>query len=240
MEVLDDIINLLNSGKFQDVIESIDDFLDKNPVYKTVDYYHFANPLEELLFDKYVGDINSVKTLNQDEPLEEIYMIYSIAHIGVGKLDEVEKYLKIANQINPVSTPILMRLCEFYQENHEEEKLKNLSRDIFRYAYDVETLTSNYFKLADYLYHTNQNMELYDHLFNFYMFLRSGEEQKPVADDVKYFKETGVQVGANPEVLMMLMYLIDVHTQQNMLGTAEYFKNIFNELAEFTKYLNHL
>ena len=240
MEFLDDIIDLLNSGKFQEVIESIGDFLDKNPEYKTIDYYHFANPLEELLFDKYIGNISSVKTLGLDEPLEEIYTIYAMAHRGIGKLDECEQYFKIANQINPVSSVILMRLSEFYQARHEEEKLKDLSCDIFRYAYDVEILTSNYFKLADYLFHTNQNMELYDHLFNFYMFLRSGEEQNPVNDDVKYFKENDIQVGANPEILMMLMYLIDVHTQQNMPNAAQYFKNIFNELAEFTKILNHL
>lgn len=240
MEFLDDMIELLSSGNFQEVIKRIDEFLDKNKAYKTIDYYHFANPLEELLFDKYIGDINCVKTLGLDEPLEEIYTVYSIAHMMMGKMDEAEKYLKIANKINPVSAPILMRLCEFYQNKHEEEKLKDFSCDIFRFAYDVEILTSNYFKLADYLYHTNQNMELYDHLFNFYLFLRSGDEQKPVSEDVKYFKEHNIQVGVNPEILMMLMYLMEVHTQQNMLGAVEYFKNIFNELAEFTKYVNHL
>ena len=231
---------MLNSGKFKEVIDKIDGFLDKNPSYKTIDYYHFANPLEELLFDKYIGDINSAKTLNLDEPLDEIYTIYAVAHMGIGKLDEWEKYLKIANQINPVSAPILMRLCEFYQSLHAEEKLKDFSCDIFKYSYDVELLTSNYFKLADYLFHTNQNMELYNHLLNFYFFLQSGEEQPSVSEDVKYFKENNIQVGANPEILMMLMYLIEVHTQQNMLGTAEYFKSILNELVEFTKYLNHL
>lgn len=158
----------------------------------------------------------------------------------MGKIGDAEKYLKTANKINPVSAPILMRLCEFYQSKHEEEKLKDLSCDIFKYAYDVEILTSNYFKLADYLYHTNQNIELYDHLFNFYMFLMSGEEQKHVTEDVKYFKENNIQVGVNPEIIMMIMYLIEVHTQQNMLNAAEYFKNMFNELVEFTKYLNHL
>ena len=240
MEFLDDIINTLNEGNFQEVIDKIDEFLDKNPEYKTINYYHFANPLEEVLFNEYIEDINSVKTLDLDEPLEEIYSIYAGALMITGNPDEGEKYLKIANQINPVSAPILMRLCEFYQSKHEEEKLKDLSCDIFKYAYDVELLTSNYFKLADYLFHTGKNMELYDHLFNFYMFLKSGEEQKPVKEDVEYFKENNVQVGANPEILMMLMYLIDVHTQQNMPNAAEYFKNIFNELAEFTKYLNHL
>ena len=240
MELLDEIIELLNSGNFKEVIDKVDGFLDENPSYKTIDYYHFANPLEELLFDKYIGEIGSVRALDLDEPLDEVYTVYAIAHLSIGNVDEGEKYLNIANQINPVSARILMRLCELYQARHEEEKLKDLACDIFRYAYDVELLTSNYFKLADYLYHTNQNMELYDHLLNFYLFLKSGEEQHPVSEDVEYFKENNIQVGVNPEILMMLMYLIEVHTQQNMPNAAEYFKNMFNELAEFTKYVNHL
>ncbi|MDO5823334.1 hypothetical protein [Methanobrevibacter sp.] len=158
----------------------------------------------------------------------------------MGKLDEAEKYLKIANQINPVSAPILMRLCELYQEKHEEEKLKDLTSDIFKYTYDVEILTSNYFKLADYLFHTNQNIELYNHLLNFYLFLRSGEEEKPVKEDIEYFKENDIQVGFNFEVIQILIYLMDVYTQQNMFNVVEYFENIFKEVAEFHGYLNHL
>ena len=240
MEFLNQIISQLNEGEFQMVIDDVNDFLDENPHYKKIDYYHFANPLEELLFDEYVGNLESVKTLDLDEQLEEVYVIFAIAHMGMGNLDEAEKYLKIANQINPVSALILMRLCELYQQKHQEEKLKDLTCDIFRYAYDVELLISNYFKLADYLYHTNQNMELYDHLFNFFMFLKSGDEMKPVSDDVKYFKKNNIQLGANKEIFMMLMYLIDVHTQQNMPNSAQYFKDIFNDLAGFTKYVNNL
>ena len=48
MEFLDEIIDLLNSGEFQKIIDSIGDFLDENPAYKTIDYHHFANPLEIL------------------------------------------------------------------------------------------------------------------------------------------------------------------------------------------------
>lgn len=40
--------------------------------------------------------------------------------MNLGQINEAEKYLKIANQINPVSAPILIRLCEFYQSKHEE------------------------------------------------------------------------------------------------------------------------
>lgn len=240
MEFLDEIIDLLNSGKFQKIIDNIGDFLDENPAYKTIDYHHFANPLEEMLFDNYLGNFESIKTLDLDEPLEDIYTIYSIAYMNLGKINEAEKYLKIANQINPVSAPILIRLCEFYQSKHEEEKLKDLCCDIFKYAYDVDILTSSYFKLADYLYHTNQNIELYDHLFNFFVFLKSGEEQKPVKEDIICFRQNNIQVGVNPKIIQLLMYLIALYSQDNMLSTAGYFKHILNEVSEFNNYLNHL
>ena len=240
MEFLDEIIDLLNPGEYQEIINNINDFLDENPSYKTIDYHHFANPLEKMLFDNYIGNLESVKTLKLDEALEDIYTIYSIAYMNLGQINEAEKYLKIANKINPVSAPILIRLCELYQSKHEEKKLKELSCDIFKYTYDVNILISNYFKLADYLYHTQQNMELYNHLFNFYIFLKSGEEQKSVKDDIIYFRENNIQVGVNPGIIQLLRYLIDFHTRKNMLGTAGYFKNILDEVSEFNDYLNHL
>lgn len=133
-----------------------------------------------------------------------------------------------------------MRLCEYYQEVHKEEKLKSIVCDIFKYAYDKELIISNYFKLADYLFHTNSNMELYDHLLSLFMFLKLGDEMNPAGEDVEYLKKNNIQIGASKEIFMILMYLIDVHTQQGLDNTAEYFKNIFNELAEFTRYMNNL
>ena len=240
MEFLDEIIDLLNSGKPQEVIDIISDYLDENPQYKTIDYYHFANPLEETLFDFYIKELKSVKTLDLFEPLDEIYQIYAIAHAMKGDLDSAEKYLNIANQINPVSAQILMSLCELYQEKNQEEKLKSLTCDIFKYAYDRELLISNYFKLADYLFHTNKNPELYDHLFNFFMFLKTGDEAKPVKEDIIYFKKNNVPVGFNKRIISMLLYLIDIHSQQGMENAAEYFKNMLKEVVEFNKDLNNI
>lgn len=97
MEFLDEIIDLLNSGEFQKIIDSIGDFLDENPAYKTIDYHYFANPLEEMLFDNYLENFESIKTLDLDKPLEDIYTIYSIAYMNLGQINEAEKYLKIAN-----------------------------------------------------------------------------------------------------------------------------------------------
>ena len=77
-----------------EIIDSIGDFLDENPAYKTIDYHHFANPLEEMLFDNYLGNFESIKTLDLDKPLEDIYTIYSIAYINLGQINEAEKYLK--------------------------------------------------------------------------------------------------------------------------------------------------
>ena len=237
MELRNETINLLNSGKTQDVIDKITQFLDENPEYKTIDYYHFSNPIEEILFDIYVDKIDNIKQLGLDEPLDEIYHIYAIAHASQGKPDLALKYLKTANRINPVSAPILMRIIEFHQQRHEEEKIKPYVCDIFRYSYDVELIVSNYFKLADYLFHTNKNIELYDHLFNFFMFLKSDEEEKPVREDIEFFRKNNVPVGVNIEIIRILFYLIDVHTKQDLKATAEYFNNILWEVSDFNEKL---
>lgn len=72
-------------------------------------------------------------------------------------------------------------------------------------------------------------MELYNHLFNFFVFLKSGEEQKPVKEDIIYFRQNNIQVGVNPKIIQLLMYLIVLYSQNNMLCSSGYFKNILDE-----------
>lgn len=61
MEFLDEIIDLLNSGEFQKIIDSIGDFLDENPAYKTIDYHHFANPLKKCYLIIILEILNQLK-----------------------------------------------------------------------------------------------------------------------------------------------------------------------------------
>ena len=240
MEVFNEAMSLLNAGKFNETIEFISNYLDENPNYKTIDYFHFSNPIEEILFDVYLGKIDEVKVLDFKDNLDEIYHIYAIAYGAIGDDENALKHLKIANQINPVSCPILMRLCEHYQSKNEEHMIKDLALDIMKYTYDSALLTSSYFKLADYYYHTNQEMELYDHLLNFFIHLKSGEDGNDASEDIIYLQEHGIQVGFNPEVVNILLYLYDLHTKQGLEGTAEYFKNILGEVVEFSKFLEDL
>ena len=125
MEILSRAIELINSGKFDLTVKTISSFLDENPRYKTIDYLHFQNPIEEVLFDVYSGWSDSVEKLDLEESLDELYMIYGIAYMAQDMLDEAEKYLKTANQINPVSCTILMRLCELYQQKEWKKSRKN-------------------------------------------------------------------------------------------------------------------
>lgn len=83
-------------------------------------------------------------------------------------------------------------------------------------------------------------MELYNHLFNFFVFLKSGEEQKLVKEDIIYFSQNNIQVGVNPKIIQLLMYLIALYSQNNMLSSSGYFKNILDEVSEFNNYLNHI
>ena len=240
MEILDNAIDLLNNGEFSRVISEISGFLDENPQYKTIDYYHFANPIEETLFEVYVAKLDSVKKLALGEALDELYLIYGIAYMETGNLELALKYLKTANQINPVSAQILMRICEAYQAKHAEENLKELSMEIFRYAYDTELLSSNYFKLADYYYHTGEDMELYDALFNFYMMIRTGEQMSNIKESIKEMRAKDVQIGFNPEVLKILAYLYTVHEENGLVNQAEYFRKILAQALGFERFLKEL
>ena len=76
-------------------------------------------------------------------------------------------------------------------------------------------------------------MELYNHLFNFFVFLKSGEEQKPVKEDIIYFRQNNIQVGVNLKIIQLLMYLIALYSQNNMLSSSGYFKNILDEVSKF-------
>ncbi len=83
-------------------------------------------------------------------------------------------------------------------------------------------------------------MELYNHLFNFFVFLKFDEEQKLVKEDIIYFRQNNIQVGVNPKIIQLLMYLIALYSQNNMLSSSGYFKNILDEVSEFNNYLNHI
>lgn len=237
MEFFDELMKTLDAGKHNVVIDKITSFLNENPEYKTIDYYHFANPIEEILYNEYLGEFDSIKKI--DKPLEDLYIIYAMAYIKSNDLENGEKYLKIANKINPVSARILMNLSNLYQQKNEEEKLKELAMDIMKYTYEVDLLKSSYFKLADYYYHTNQEPELYNHLLSFYMQIATGEIGN-ISEDIKYLKNHSIQIGFNSEIIKILMYLIDVFTQQGMKNVVNYFKNILNEIIEFNKYLQSL
>ncbi len=223
MEFFDELMKTLDAGKHNVVIDKITSFLNENPEYKTIDYYHFANPIEEILYNEYLGEFDSIKKI--DKPLEDLYIIYAMAYIKSNDLENGEKYLKIANKINPVSARILMNLSNLYQQKNEEEKLKELAMDIMKYTYEVDLLKSSYFKLADYYYHTNQEPELYNHLLSFYMQIATGEIRN-ISEDIKYLKNHSIQIGFNSEIIKILMYLIDVFTQQGMKNVVNYFKNI--------------
>lgn len=47
-------------------------------------------------------------------------------------------------------------------------------------------------------------MELYNHLFNFFVFLKFDEEQKLVKEDIIYFRQNNIRVGVNPKIIQLL------------------------------------
>lgn len=67
-----------------------------------------------------------------------------------------------------------------------------------------------------------------------------GESEKPVKEDIEYFKKNSVPVGFNPEIIKILIKLYDNYSKQGMINACEYFENILNEIIEFNTYLESL
>ncbi|ADC46599.1 TPR repeat-containing protein [Methanobrevibacter ruminantium M1] len=240
-ELAEEARKLEKNGKYDEAIELILNYLDQNPQYKTIDYYHFANPIEEILFNVYIEDIDSVKTLNLEECLELIYFTLARAYGKKGDKEKEEKYLKIANKINPVSAIILLRLCKYCQSINENEKIKELAPDIMKYSYNSKILIESYLTLAFSYLDDKQEKELYNHLMQFYLTVETGTDfWDSIKEDIKYLEEHEIQVGFNPEMFSILKYLIALHTKQGREDTAKYFKDILYLMEEFTKSLNEL
>ena len=239
-KILLDVEYFLKNENFKIVVEMILEFIDNHPQYVNCDSYSFANPIEKALYALYIEDIDEINVLPINERLDQLYYYLGLSYFYLNDFENSEKYLTIANEINPVSAPILNQLCLIYQEKHDFKKVKRVVDDLFNYVYDKDILISTYFKLSDYHYHFTNNFEIYKHLFNFYTFLVSGQDMGNVSDDLAYFKQNDIQIGFNISILQLSANLYEEANEKNLENISNYFKDFFENLAEFNNYLESL
>lgn len=163
-EILIEAEFYIQNNDYATALEKLDSFMKTQPpLYENNadnEYHSFSNPLEELIFHEFIGCEKELKYIPEDEPLENLYYAYGFLLRDASRLNESEKTLKRALEINPVSTKIILELCDIYKMRAPTfNKFYFYNMDALRYAYSGFELARIYQNLGFYYYEEN-NIEL--------------------------------------------------------------------------------
>ena len=80
MDILNDIYFDIENGNYETPLKKLDEFMATFPGMfeddKVSEYHFFTNPLEELIFRKYIGAKKEVRYIPDNQPLLDLYYVY--------------------------------------------------------------------------------------------------------------------------------------------------------------------
>lgn len=194
------IRELFLDNKPNEVITEVEKFFKKFPYYNDLDYFSFSNAIEKAIYEKYFGSLGNSIVLQEEFKLNEVFLFYGISLVKTGNLEDGEKYLKIANHVNPVSGDILFSLLDFYYSQEDFSEIVEISHKIFKYTYSSYILYETYHILANY-YLAKGEFELYENLIEFYLFFRFDKEPDSLNDIMLVLEMNDIPVGFNPDLI---------------------------------------
>ncbi|WP_407432952.1 hypothetical protein [Methanobrevibacter sp.] len=152
----------IQNNDYKTALEKLDSFLKTHPkLYendKVNEYHSFSNPLEELIFNEFIGCEKELRYIPESQPLEDLYYAYGFLLRDASRLEEAEIALKEAHKLNPVSTKIILELCDIYKMRAPTfNKFYFYTMDALKYAYSGYELARCYRNLGFYYYEENNN-----------------------------------------------------------------------------------
>ena len=246
IDILTEISHDIESGEYKLGLNKLDKFMESfYPVFeedRISEYHFFTNPLEEILFSEYIGAKKQIIYIPDNQPLLDLYYVYGFLLLEDNQFNKAEKYLKKALKINPVSSRIILELCEIYKmHTYTLNKYVILTSDALKYSYSPIDIGRCYRNLGYYYIEENQ-METALALLIYSMeydmsplayseinYIQSKNKNLDLTLDeaIDILKNKNIQIGPNPFILETL----------NSLG-EEYEKNLlFNQSLYFYKLL---
>lgn len=259
MDILNDITYDIERGDYKTALNKLNEFMKTFPGMfeddKVSEYHYFTNPLEEILFNTYVGAKKELRYIPDNQPLLDLYYIYGFLLLENKKYEKSEIYLKKAININPVSSRIILELCEIYKiHTYTYNKYYMFATDALKYAYYPQDIARCYRTLGYYYIEE-------DHLKTAYaLFLYSMKyEQNPMAysemtyiknknneidltfeESVELIKSKNIQLGYNPFILETLDKFIEEYCENKLYEQALYFLNLKYNMTSDEKILNKI
>ena len=259
MDMLNEITPEIESGEFKRALDKLEGFVENYPAMfednKVSEYHFFTNPLEEIMFYKYIGAEKVVRHIPDNQPLLDLYYIYGFLLLETNQFDKSEKYLKKAIKINPVSSRIILELCEIYKvRTYNYNKYFMYATDALKYAYLPQDIARSYRTLG-YYYIEEEQLETAFALFRYSM----EYEMNPMAysemryiqnkdktidltldESVEIIENKNIQLGVNPFISATLDEFIKEYEENRLYSQTLYFLELKFNLTNDEKLLEKI
>ena len=250
LDILEEIFPIIENGKYDDALDKLDKFMKNfQPPFEDDsinEYHYFTNQLEEDIFNEYIGAEKVVRYIPYNQPILDLYYIYGFLFLEAKDLENAEKYLKKALNINPVSARILLELSEIYRIKAPNfNKFFIYTTQALKYAYYPQDIARCYRNLGQY-YMEEMNLEVAAALYNYSM----KYELNPLAyTKLQHIKSKGInselsleeclslieskkiQIDVNPFIIKRLDNLSNKYDKKQDLNKALYFYELQYDLT---------
>lgn len=258
MDILNDIYFDIENGNYETPLHELDKFMETFPGMfeddKVSEYHFFTNPLEELIFLKYIGLKKELRYIPDNKPLLDLYYVYGFLLLESKQYEKAEEYLKKAIKINPVSARIILELTEIYKvHTYTFNEFIIRTSDALKYAYYPQDIARCYRNLGYYYVEENDfrtALALYIYSMEF--------EPSPLAyAEIKYIQSKSkvelslnecieiiegknIQLGVNPFILECLDELILEYEKNNLPNQVRYFLELKFDITNDEKILERI
>ena len=214
------------------------------------EYHSFTNPLEELLFRKYIGAKKEVRLIPDNKPLLDLYYIYGFLLLENNQLEEAEENLKKANKINPVSARIILELSEIYKKHTPSfNQFYIYTTEALTYSYYPNDIARCYRNLAYYYIEENRldvataflkysmtfEMSIMAYSELHYIESKGQNIDMGLEDAIEIIKKQNIQLGVNPFILETMNELAKEYENNQLFNRAIYFYELMFNLTNDEK-----
>ena len=258
MDILNDIYYDIENGNYEVPLNKLDSFMETFPGMfeddKVSEYHYFTNPLEEMIFRKYIGAKKQMRYIPDNQPLLDLYYVYGFLLLESKQYDKAEIYLKKALKINPVSARIILELCEIFKiHTYTYNEYFIRTSDALKYAYYPQDIARCYRNLA-YYYIEENNLKTALALFIYSM----EYEPSPLAyaeikeiqtktklemslnECIDIINSKHIQLGVNPFVSDCLDELIGEYEKNRLYSQLLYFLELKFDITKDSEILEKI
>ncbi|WP_305514163.1 tetratricopeptide repeat protein [Methanobrevibacter sp. V14] len=257
MDILNDIYYDIEEENYETPLKKLEKFMESFPSIfeddKVNEYHFFTNPLEEMIFRKYIGLKKELRYIPDNQPLLDLYYVYGFLLLESQQYDKAEEYLKKAIKINPVSSRIILELTEIYKvHTYTFNEYFIRTCDALQYAYYPQDIARCYRNLGYYYIEENQ-METALALLIYSMeyeanplayteinYIQSNDFELTLNECIEIIESKNIQVGVNPFVLECFDELISEYGENKLYNQLLYFLELKFDITKDEKIIEKI